>query len=92
MRQWSFWSEPPKARGSRALQSLLGAGNVDMTYRVLDEVMKIEPMESGVYVLMSNLYARKGHCKKVVVVEIRKEDEREGSGEGNCLAGWMMVR
>ena len=56
------------------LQSLLGAcrihGNVEMGERVADALMEMEPTESGSYVLMSNLYAEKGHWEKVA--KIRK--------------------
>ncbi|OWM71735.1 hypothetical protein CDL15_Pgr005923 [Punica granatum] len=63
-----------------ALQSLLGAcrvhGNMEMAERVVDALMEIEPMESGSYVLMSNLYAEKGHWEKVA--EIRKGMRERG--------------
>ncbi|OWM71740.1 hypothetical protein CDL15_Pgr005928 [Punica granatum] len=47
-----------------------------MAERVVDALMEIEPMESGSYVLMSNLYAEKGHWEKVA--EIRKGIRERG--------------
>lgn len=56
------------------MQSLLGAckiyGNVEMGERVIKALMELDPMESGSYVLMSNLYAEKGDWDKVA--EIRR--------------------
>ncbi len=64
----------PGQPGMSVLQSLLGAcrihGNVEMGERVADALMEMEPTESGSYVLMSNLYAEKGHWEKVA--KIRK--------------------
>nr|DAD20475.1 TPA_asm: hypothetical protein HUJ06_021938 [Nelumbo nucifera] len=50
--------------GLSALQSLLGAyrihGNVEMDKRATEAFMQMEPMESSSYVLISNIYAKKG--------------------------------
>ncbi|XP_023000936.1 pentatricopeptide repeat-containing protein At4g32430, mitochondrial [Cucurbita maxima] len=70
----------PGGPGISALQSLLGAcrihGNVDMAERMADALMKTEPLESGSYVLMSNLYAQKGDWEKVA--EVRKGMKEKG--------------
>lgn len=70
----------PGGPGISALQSLLGAcrihGNVDMAERMADALMKKEPLESGSYVLMSNLYAQKGDWEKVA--EVRKGMRERG--------------
>ncbi|XP_023531439.1 pentatricopeptide repeat-containing protein At4g32430, mitochondrial [Cucurbita pepo subsp. pepo] len=70
----------PGGPGISALQSLLGAcrihGNVDMAERMADALMKSEPLESGSYVLMSNLYAQKGDWEKVA--EVRKGMKEKG--------------
>ncbi|XP_010250087.1 PREDICTED: pentatricopeptide repeat-containing protein At4g32430, mitochondrial [Nelumbo nucifera] len=58
--------------GLSALQSLLGAcrihGNVEMGKRAAEALMQMEPMESGSYVLISNIYAEKGEWDKVAKV------------------------
>ncbi|KAK7843466.1 pentatricopeptide repeat-containing protein [Quercus suber] len=63
-------SQIPGLPGLSVLQSLLGAckihGNMEMGERTADALMEMEPTESGSYVLMSNLYAEKGHWEKVV--------------------------
>ncbi|PQQ11128.1 pentatricopeptide repeat-containing protein [Prunus yedoensis var. nudiflora] len=55
--------------GFSLLQSLLGAcrihGNVEMAERVADTLMRLEPMESGSFLLMSNLYTEKGDWEMV---------------------------
>ncbi|KAL0559343.1 hypothetical protein IC582_003951 [Cucumis melo] len=70
----------PGGPGISALQSLLGAcrthGNVEMAERIANDLMKKEPLESGPYVLMSNLYAQKGDWEKVA--EMRKEMRERG--------------
>lgn len=70
----------PEGPGVSMLQSLLGAcriyGNVEMGERMADALMELEPMESGSYVLMSNLYAEKGKWEKVA--EIRKGMREKG--------------
>ncbi|XVE54408.1 hypothetical protein DITRI_Ditri03aG0078600 [Diplodiscus trichospermus] len=62
------------------LQSLLGActihGDVEMGERVADALMEMEPNESGPYVLMSNLYAKKGNWEKVA--QLRKRMRERG--------------
>ncbi|KAG7989201.1 hypothetical protein I3843_03G226000 [Carya illinoinensis] len=62
----------PGQPGLSVLQSLLGAcrmhGNVKMGERIADALMEMEPMGSGSYVLMSNLYAEKGQWEKVAKV------------------------
>ncbi|KAF5725951.1 pentatricopeptide repeat-containing protein [Tripterygium wilfordii] len=66
--------------GLSVLQSLLGAcrihGNVEMGERVADALMKLEPTESGSYVLLSNLYAEKGEWDKVA--KLRKGMREKG--------------
>lgn len=75
-----FVRQIPGGAGLSVLQSLLGAcriyGNVDMAKRVADAVIQMEPMESGSYVLMSNLYAEKGEWEKVA--KIRKGMRERG--------------
>uniref|UniRef100_A0A0A0LWF3 Pentatricopeptide repeat-containing protein n=1 Tax=Cucumis sativus TaxID=3659 RepID=A0A0A0LWF3_CUCSA len=70
----------PGGPGVSALQSLLGAcrthGNVEMAERIANDLMKKEPLESGPYVLMSNLYAQKGDWEKVA--KVRKEMRERG--------------
>lgn len=60
------------------LQSLLGAciihGNVEMAERVADALMRMEPTESGSYVLLSNLYAEKGDWEMVAKIRKRMRD------------------
>ncbi|PRQ28355.1 putative tetratricopeptide-like helical domain-containing protein [Rosa chinensis] len=62
------------------LQSLLGActihGNVEMAERVADALMRMEPTESGSYVLLSNLYGEKGDWE--MVAKIRKQMRDRG--------------
>ncbi|EPS67057.1 hypothetical protein M569_07717 [Genlisea aurea] len=64
-----FANEIPGGAGMTVLQSLLGAcrihGEVEMATRVSERLMRMEPNESGSYVLMSNLYAEKGRWDKV---------------------------
>ncbi|XVF88384.1 hypothetical protein PTKIN_Ptkin19aG0046600 [Pterospermum kingtungense] len=72
-------SHIPGGPGLSILQSLLGActihGNVEMGERVADALMEMEPNESGPYVLMSNLYAKKGNWERAGRVR-RKMRER----------------
>ncbi|KAF8400658.1 hypothetical protein HHK36_013957 [Tetracentron sinense] len=64
--------------GLSVLQSLLGAcrihGNVEMAKRVSEALMEMEPMESGSYVLMSNMYAEKGDWEKVAKMRKRMRE------------------
>ena len=73
-------SQIPGQPGLSVLQSLLGAckihGNMEMGERIADALMEMEPTESGSYVLMSNLYAEKGHWEKVA--KIRKGMRERG--------------
>ena len=75
-----FVGQIPGGAGLSVLQSLLGAcrihGNVDMAKRVAAALIEMEPMESGSYVLMSNLYAEKGEWEKVA--KIRKGMRERG--------------
>ncbi|XP_058074475.1 pentatricopeptide repeat-containing protein At4g32430, mitochondrial [Magnolia sinica] len=75
-----FMKRMPTGPSLSALQSLLGAcrihGNVEMGKRVSDALMEMGPMESGVYVLMSNIYAEKGEWEKVA--KIRKGMRERG--------------
>ncbi|KAJ0089522.1 hypothetical protein Patl1_13104 [Pistacia atlantica] len=70
----------PGGPGMSMLQSLLGAcrihGNIEMGERVADVLLGMEPMGSGSYVLMSNLYAEKGDWEKVA--KIRKGMREKG--------------
>lgn len=70
----------PGGPGLSMLQSLLGAcrihGNLEMGERVADVLLEMEPMGSGSYVLMSNLYAEKGDWEKVA--KIRKVMREKG--------------
>ncbi|KAL6292038.1 hypothetical protein ACE6H2_000180 [Prunus campanulata] len=65
-------SQIPRQPGFSLLQSLLGAcrihGNVEMAERVADTLMRLEPMESGSFLLMSNLYTEKGDWEMVAKV------------------------
>lgn len=64
-----FLQLAPKPLGISALQSLLGAcrvhRNAEMGGRMAEALMKVEPAESGAYVLMSNIYAEKGEWDNV---------------------------
>ncbi|PKA65461.1 Pentatricopeptide repeat-containing protein [Apostasia shenzhenica] len=59
-----FLMKIPNGPGVSALQSLLGAcrihGDLELGKRVAEALMEKEPMESGAYVLMSNMYANNG--------------------------------
>ncbi|CAL2281249.1 unnamed protein product [Prunus armeniaca] len=72
-------SQIPGPPGCSLLHSLLGAcrihGNVEMAERVANTLMRLEPMESGSFVLMSNLYAEKGDWEMVAKVGKWKRDE-----------------
>ncbi|CAL8113721.1 unnamed protein product [Prunus armeniaca] len=72
-------SQIPGQPGFSLLHSLLGAcrihGNVEMAERVANKLMRLEPMESGSFVLMSNLYAEKGDWEMVAKVGKWKRDE-----------------
>lgn len=63
-----FLGRIPGGPGLSTLQSLLGAcriyGEVEIGERVAEALMKMEPSESGSYVLMSNLYAERGEWQK----------------------------
>ncbi|PIA65655.1 hypothetical protein AQUCO_00100869v1, partial [Aquilegia coerulea] len=78
-----LWKMPTRP-GLSALQSLLGAckmhGNVEMGIRVGETLTEMEPMESGSYVLMSNMYAEKGEWEKVA--KIRKGMRTRGVKKG----------
>lgn len=75
-----FVRQMPTRPGLSVLQSLLGAcrihGNVEMGKRVAEALMEMEPMESGAYVLISNMYAEKGEWEKVA--KIRKGMKERG--------------
>ncbi|PKI75742.1 hypothetical protein CRG98_003885 [Punica granatum] len=77
---WTAIISAHARHGDNDSVSLLGScrvhGKVEMAERVVDALMEIEPMESGSYVLMSNLYAEKGHWEKVA--EIRKGIRERG--------------
>ncbi|KAF5178470.1 Pentatricopeptide repeat-containing protein [Thalictrum thalictroides] len=68
----NFLGKMPTRPGLSALQSLLGAckmhGNVDIGIRVGEALTEMEPMESGSYILMSNMYAEKGEWEKVAKI------------------------
>ncbi|CAL2281192.1 unnamed protein product [Prunus armeniaca] len=72
-------SQIPGQPGFSLLRSLLGAcrihGNVEMAERVANTLMRLEPMESGSFVLMSNLYAEKGDWEMVAKLGKWKRDE-----------------
>ncbi|PON88982.1 Tetratricopeptide-like helical domain containing protein [Trema orientale] len=61
------------------LQSLLGAcqiyGNVEMADRIAEDLLALEPMESGPYVMISNLYAEKGEWEKVAMIRRRMRNK-----------------
>ncbi|KAL6896906.1 hypothetical protein ACP4OV_007478 [Aristida adscensionis] len=62
----------PSGPSVSALQSLLGAcrihGDADVGERVAAVLTETEPTESGAYVLLSNIYAEKGHWAGVARV------------------------
>ncbi|KAK1413951.1 hypothetical protein QVD17_29688 [Tagetes erecta] len=70
----------PGRVGLPVLQSLLGSckvhGNMEMGKRVSDALLKMEPKESGSYVLMSNLYAERADWEEVAKI-------RKGMRENN---------
>ncbi|PQM37888.1 pentatricopeptide repeat-containing protein [Prunus yedoensis var. nudiflora] len=72
-------SQIPRQPGFSLLQSLLGAcrihGNVEMAERVADTLMRLEPMESGSFFFMSNLYAEKGDWEMVAKVGKWRRDK-----------------
>ncbi|CAL5438829.1 unnamed protein product [Camellia sinensis] len=74
-----FVGQIPGGPGLSVLQSLLGScrihGNVEMGKRVADALMKMEPQESGSYVLISNLYAEKGDWEKVAKIRRGMRDK-----------------
>ncbi|KAF4360140.1 hypothetical protein F8388_000009 [Cannabis sativa] len=55
-----------------SLQSLFGAcqiyGNVEMAEEIAEDLLALEPMESGPYVMISNLYAEKEEWEKVSMI------------------------
>ncbi|XP_020595175.1 pentatricopeptide repeat-containing protein At4g32430, mitochondrial-like, partial [Phalaenopsis equestris] len=67
-----FLGKIPNGPGVSALQSLLGAcrlhGDMEMGKRVADALMEMEPLESGAYVLMSNIYADAGEWENAASV------------------------
>ncbi|PQP94810.1 pentatricopeptide repeat-containing protein [Prunus yedoensis var. nudiflora] len=82
----------PGQPGFSLLQSLLGAcrihGNVEMAERVADTLMRLEPMESGSFVLMSNLYAEKGDWEMVAKVRKGMRDKGVRKEVGYKLGGY----
>ncbi|GJT65815.1 pentatricopeptide repeat-containing protein [Tanacetum coccineum] len=64
-----FLSQHPGQVGLPMLQSLLGSckvhGNMEMGKRVSETLLKMEPKESGSYVLMSNIFAERGDWEQV---------------------------
>ncbi|CAL2274351.1 unnamed protein product [Prunus armeniaca] len=71
-------------------------GNVEMAESLADTLMRLEPMESGSFVLMSNLYAEKGDWEMVAKVRkgmrdkgVRKEVGYSwvdtGDGDGSLI-------
>ncbi|KAJ4950993.1 hypothetical protein NE237_027825 [Protea cynaroides] len=75
-----FVNQIPTKPGLSVWQSLLGAcrihGNVEMGKRAAEALVEMEPMQSGSYVLISNLYAEKGEWDKVA--KIRKGMRERG--------------
>ncbi|XP_042492478.1 pentatricopeptide repeat-containing protein At4g32430, mitochondrial [Macadamia integrifolia] len=75
-----FVNQMPIKPGLSVWQSLLGAcrihGNVEMGKRAAEALVEMEPMESGSYVLICNLYAEKGEWDKVA--KIRKGMRQRG--------------
>ncbi|KAK7390096.1 hypothetical protein VNO78_25395 [Psophocarpus tetragonolobus] len=65
----------PGGPGLSMLQSLLGScklyGNMEMAETVVGSLMEMDPLNSGPYVLMANLYAAKGKWEKVAEVRRR---------------------
>uniref|UniRef100_A0A7N0TRN9 Pentatricopeptide repeat-containing protein n=2 Tax=Kalanchoe fedtschenkoi TaxID=63787 RepID=A0A7N0TRN9_KALFE len=81
-----FVSRIPGGPGLSVLQSLLGScrthKNVGMGERVADQLIGMEPTESGSYVLMSNLYAENGEWEKAAKVRraMREQGVRKEIG------------
>ncbi|KAI3814610.1 hypothetical protein L1987_14250 [Smallanthus sonchifolius] len=75
-----FLAHIPGRVGLPVLQSLLGSckvhGNMEMGKQVSDALLKMEPRESGSYVLMSNLYAERADWDEVARI-------RKGMRENN---------
>ncbi|KAL8247940.1 hypothetical protein R6Q59_009156 [Mikania micrantha] len=75
-----FLTHIPGQVGLPVLQSLLGSckvhGNMEIGKRVSDALLKMEPKESGSYVLMSNLYAERADWDEVARI-------RKGMRENN---------
>ncbi|KVH93789.1 Pentatricopeptide repeat-containing protein [Cynara cardunculus var. scolymus] len=75
-----FLSQIPGGVGLPVLQSLLGSckvhGNMEMGKRVSDALLKMEPKESGSYVLMSNLYAERGDWDEVAKIRKGMRDKK----------------
>lgn len=75
-----FVGRLPQGPGLSVLQSLLGAcrihKNVEMGKKVADALMEKEPVGSGSYVLMSNLYAENGEWENAA--KIRKGMRERG--------------
>ncbi|XP_076901710.1 pentatricopeptide repeat-containing protein At4g32430, mitochondrial-like [Bidens hawaiensis] len=75
-----FLGRIPGRVGLPVLQSLLGSckvhGNMEMGKRVSDALLKMEPRESGSYVLMSNLHAERANWDEVARI-------RKGMRENN---------
>ncbi|KAI4295315.1 hypothetical protein L6164_035373 [Bauhinia variegata] len=73
-------SQIPGGPGLTVLQSLLGScrlhGQMEMAEKVAVRLMEVEPMGSGSYVLMSNLYAERGEWEKVA--KLRKGMRERG--------------
>ncbi|KAG0482165.1 hypothetical protein HPP92_010249 [Vanilla planifolia] len=67
-----FLQKIPNGPGISALHSLLGAcrihGDVEMGKRAAESLMKMEPMESGAYILLSNMYAHAGDWENSAMV------------------------
>ncbi|KMT02886.1 hypothetical protein BVRB_8g194630 [Beta vulgaris subsp. vulgaris] len=75
-----FIDQIPQGPSFSALQSLLGScrthGDMEMGRRMANRLIKMEPDESGSYVLMSNLYAEKGDWEKVATMRRKMRDSR----------------
>lgn len=63
-----------------ALQSLLGScrkhRDMEISQRIVNRLIEMEPEESGSYVLMSNLYAEKGDWEKAAAMRRKMKDGR----------------
>ncbi|KAL0916716.1 hypothetical protein M5K25_014248 [Dendrobium thyrsiflorum] len=88
-----FLEKIPNGPGVSALHSLLGAcrihGDIEMGKRAAMALMEKEPLESGPYVLMSNIYADAGEWENAA--RIRKRMRNRGVKKEVAFS-WVDIR